>query len=156
MKADKTNHGDGTDAHKLLTAAETTAALSGRKVLLIFHASWCGPCFMLHRYLHDPQVKSIVDAHFVVQELDIWEHEKNGWENPGGVDIYKKYGGPDSVPFYVTLDPDGKKLGDSMRNGDNTGADFTFFLNTLKAADPRITDAELSTLRAQIKLASNF
>jgi len=57
LKADATNHGDGEDAGALLRAAQARAAAGGRKVFLVFHASWCGPCFVLHRFLDDPQIR---------------------------------------------------------------------------------------------------
>ncbi|MEO7715305.1 MAG: carboxypeptidase regulatory-like domain-containing protein [Capsulimonas sp.] len=155
--ADTTNHGDGRDAHVLLKAAQDKAGAEGKSVLLVFHATWCGPCFMLHRYLEDPKVKQVLDKHFVVQDLDIWENDdKKKYENPGGADIYKQYGGPSSIPFYVALDPQGKKLGDSIHHGENMGmstssGDVQFFLDTLKQAQPALTTAEIALLKAELK-----
>ncbi|MCW3058613.1 MAG: hypothetical protein JWQ02_434 [Capsulimonas sp.] len=156
--ADTKNHGDGGDAHALLKAAQDNAAKDGKSVLLVFHASWCGPCFMLHRYLEDPKVKQVLDKHFVVQDLDIWEEgdKKKEWENPGGTDIYKQYGGPNSVPFYVVMDGGGKKLGDSLHNGENMGmptqtGDVQFFLDTLKMAQPKLTNTEVALLKDELK-----
>jgi len=161
IKADTTNHGNGADAHALLQAAEARASAGGKKVFLVFHASWCGPCFVLHRFLNDPQVKPIMDAHFVVQDLDIWEHEKNGWENPGGAAIDKEYGGPNSIPFFVVLDASGKKMGDSLNKGENMGMptapdDVQFFFHLLQTAAPGLTDTDLVTLKAGIQRASKF
>lgn len=152
VRADATNHGNGENANMLLRSAENQARASGKKVFLVFHASWCGPCFMLHHFLNDPQVKPVIDSHFVVQEIDIWERGNNGWENPGGTAIYKRYGGPNSVPFYVVLDPSGKKLGDSIFRGDNMGMptqpdEIAYFLGTLKRADPSLTDSEMAVLK---------
>ncbi len=163
LDADKTNHGDGTDAHVLLRSACAQAAQSSKKVLLVFHASWCGPCFLLHRFLEDPQVKPIMDAHFVVQDLDIWENKPTkAWENPGGAAFYKHYGGvrPDGdkqgVPFFAVLTPTGNSLGDARMNGDNIGypsdpAAAEFFLQTLKSAAPDLTTAEMATLKAGLQ-----
>jgi len=97
-----------------------------------------------------------MDAHFVVQELDIWEREKNGWENPGGAALDKKYGGPDSIPFFAVLDAAGGKLSDSIHEGDNMGMptqpeDVAFFLRLLKTSAPGLTDAEMAALKAGLQ-----
>ncbi len=161
--ADKTNHGDGTDAHALLRSALAQAARGDKKVLLVFHASWCGPCFLLHRFLEDPQVEPIMDAHFVVQDMDIWENaEHKDWGNPGGEALYQQYGGiragggKQGVPFFAVLTPGGKSLGDARQNGDNIGypsdpATAEFFLKTLKSAAPDLTPKELATLKAGLQ-----
>lgn len=161
LNADKTNHGDGRNAALLLHTAEARAAAGKKKVLLVFHASWCGPCFVLHRFLEDPQVRPIMNAHFVVQDLDIWEHNKNGWENPGGTALYKKYKGPNSVPFFAILDAKGSKQGDSMHYGKNMGiptgvSDVQFFLKMLKRTAPSLTARELTTLKAGLKRSRLF
>lgn len=161
LNADKTNHGDGRSADLLLHTAEARAAAGKKKVFLVFHASWCGPCFVLHRFLEDPQVRPVMAAHFVVQDLDIWEHGKNGWENPGGTALYKKYKGPNSVPFFAVLDARGSKLGDSMHYGQNMGMpsaapDVQFFLKMLKRTAPSLTARELTTLKAGLKRSNAF
>lgn len=161
MNADKTNQGNGQNANLLLRTAKARAAAGKKKVFLVFHASWCGPCFVLHRFLKDPQVRPIMNAHFVVQDLDIWEHEKNGWENPGGRALYKKYKGPGSVPFFAILDAKGRKLGDSMHSGENMGApseapDVQFFLKMLKRTAPSLTARDLTTLKAGLKRSAIF
>ena len=161
MNADKTNHGDGQNADLLLRTAEARAAAGRKKVFLVFNASWCGGCFVLHRFLEDPQVRPIMNAHFVVQDLDIMEHEKNEWENPGGRALYKKYKGPNSVPFFAVLDAKGSKLGDSVYNGQNMGmpseaSDVQFFLKMLKRTAPALTARELTTLKAGLQRSSRF
>ncbi len=161
LNADKTNHGNGQNADLLLHTAEAQAEAGKKKVFLVFHASWCGPCFVLHRFLEDPQVRPIMNAHFVVQDLDIWEHKKNGWENPGGTALYKKYKGPNSVPFFAVLDARGTKLGDSMHYGQNMGvpreaSDVLFFLKMLKRTAPSLTARELATLKSGLKRSRQF
>lgn len=163
LDADKANHGDGTDAQTLLRSACAQAASGNKKVLLVFHASWCGPCFLLHRFLEDPQVKPVIDAHFVVQDVDIWENEPHkDWDNSGGESLYKQYGGirpsggKQGVPFFAVLTPAGASLGDARLSGDNIGypsdpASSAFFLKTLKSAAPDITDAEMAILKAGLQ-----
>lgn len=161
MDADKTNHGDGSNAYALLASAEKRAAAGGKRVLLVFHASWCGPCFILHRFLEDPKVKPIINKHFVVQDVDIWEKgdKKTKWENPGGTDLYKHYNGPNSVPYFVILGKSGNKLSSSMHHGQNMGMpsepdDVSFFLSSLKSAAPSLTAQDLTALRGGMKRAN--
>ena len=168
LDADKTNHGDGTASSILLRSALAQAARDDKKVLLIFHASWCGPCFLLHRFLEDPQVKPIIAAHFVVQDLDIWENKPTkAWENPGGDALYQHYGGvrpngdKQGVPFFAVLDTAGKSLGDARLNGDNAGypsdpAAAEFFLKTLQSAAPVLTSEEVATLKAGLQRNSKI
>lgn len=54
-----------------LVSAETAAEASGRKVLVMFTATWCGPCHAVeNRALADPQVKQYIADHLVLALVD--------------------------------------------------------------------------------------
>jgi hypothetical protein len=111
---------------------------------------------VLHRFLNDPQVKPIIDARFVVQEIDIQENDpdKKTWENPGGLALYTQYN-PDmagGIPYYVVLDADGRRIGDSKLNGQNIGVPegglaIDYFVSLLERAEPRLSAAEAAVVR---------
>lgn len=149
-------HGDGSDGNALLAGALSQAGAQGKNVFLIFHASWCGACIMLSHLLNEPQVKPLVGANYVVLEEDVFEHEKNGWENPGAQALFQKYGGRHAIPFYAVLTPDGKKLGDSIYGQETMGipgsaAEEKAFLALLRKTAPRLTATNLATIKAAVE-----
>ena len=156
MKKDPTNHGDGRSARSLLSAAEAQAAAQGKNVFLVFHASWCGPCYLLHHFLNAPQIAPLMKSSYVILEIDILERKRSDWENPGGQSLYRKYGGKGGVPFYAVLAPSGKKLADSNSKDDGVvvvpyDADTREpFLALLKRTGARMNDKRLSQMKALV------
>jgi len=156
------SHGNGESANSLIRSACSRAGAQRKNVILMFHASWCGGCYMFHQFVRDPQVDKTIDDRFVVQEIDIWERDKSKkWENPGGTAFYKKYGGinqdgsPQGVPFIVVLAPSGKKLADSNVHGRNLGYagygdDADAFLAILKRTAPSLNDTDIANLKAAL------
>ena len=133
----------------VLNNAYAQAAKQNKKVLLMFHASWCGWCKKMDASLNDPTCKKFFDDNYVVAHLDIMEQAaKKSLENPGAVEVLTKLTGAKEVglPYWVILDSKGNALANSLmgKDGlpstkldDNVGCpateqEVTFFDNILK------------------------
>ncbi|MGD0741224.1 MAG: thioredoxin family protein [Terracidiphilus sp.] len=95
-----------------LAAALKTAAATHRRILLDFGGNWCGDCQVLDLYFHDARNKRILEANFVVVDINIGHMDTN-------LDIAEKYGVPISkgVPALAVLSETGKLLY-SQKNGE--------------------------------------
>ena len=139
-------------AKQILAAALKEASASKKNVFVIFHATWCSWCKRLDAALTNPEVKKVIDANYVVTHLDVMERgdKVQTAENPGGNEIMKELGGEKSgLPFYVVLDPAGKKIADSNVMPGNTNIGFpgsaeeiAAFDKILKQTAPHMTDQE--------------
>jgi thioredoxin-related protein len=107
----------------ILKQAFTKAKAENKKVMVIFHASWCGWCKRLDASLNDVTTKKYFDENFVITHLVVQESkEKKNLENPGADAFLEKYKGTkEGLPFFVVLDNKGNLLGDSFYNGANMG-----------------------------------
>jgi len=83
--ADRTIYPDPGQARADLAAALKTAARTHRRILLDFGGNWCGDCQVLDIYFHDTHNKPILDANFVLVEINIGNEDAN-------LDIAGKYG----------------------------------------------------------------
>jgi thiol-disulfide isomerase/thioredoxin len=145
----------------VLKNAYAKAAKEDKKVMLIFHASWCGWCKRMEASLNDPLVKKMFDDNYVIATLDVQEQpEKKHLENPGGTDVMVKLKGEKSgLPFWVILDAKGKVLGDSQVRpagasldtyGENVGcpasdSEVLFFAQLLKATS-KLNDEQIAVI----------
>ena len=88
-----------------LAAALKSAARTHRRVLLDFGGNWCGDCQMLDLYLHDARNKPILDANFVLVDINIGYMDTN-------LDIGEQYGVPvkKGVPALAILSERGTLL----------------------------------------------
>ncbi|MDB5088680.1 MAG: Thioredoxin-like [Mucilaginibacter sp.] len=100
----------------VLNNAYAQATKENKKVILIFHASWCGWCKKMDASLNDPICKKMFDDNYVIAHLDVMEQPaKANLENPGSMDVMKKFGGEKSgLPFWLVLDPKGNVLANSL------------------------------------------
>src|ERR1700712_5876917 len=86
----------------VLKDAYAQAAKENKKVILMFHASWCGWCKRMDASLVDPTCKKMIDDNYVVAHLDVMEQKKDAaLENPGGMAVMNKFGADEKagLPF---------------------------------------------------------
>lgn len=103
-------------ANVVLKKAVTDAGNQHKKVLLIFHASWCGWCHKMDAALNDEACKKFFDDNFVIEHITVMESKgKENLENAGGKEMMEKYNGKGmGLPYWVVLDKDAKLLYDSQ------------------------------------------
>lgn len=144
-------------ADEILQQAYRQAAKENKKVLVIFHASWCGWCRKMDTSMNDASVKDFFDKNFVITHLTIKETpDKKMQENPGAEDVFTKYGGSENtgIPYWLVFDKNGNFLADSRlkngtHSGNNTGCpaskeEVEYFIDILKkntAITPEQTSA---------------
>ena len=103
-------------AEVVLSSACKQAAAENKKVFVIFHASWCKWCHKLDTAMSDASCKKLFDDNYVICHLTVWESKENlALENPGALELLKKYGGSEQggIPFWLIFDDNGKLIGDS-------------------------------------------
>ena len=111
-------------ASQIMKKAYKEAKKSNKKVLLMFHASWCGWCKRMDKQMQDPAVKEYFDRSFVTTHLTVMESPKNKHlENKGAMDIMKKFkADKGGIPFWVIFNKRGKALEESRDDkGSNLG-----------------------------------
>jgi thioredoxin-related protein len=150
-------------AEALLKQAENQAQTEGKNVLVIFHASWCGWCHELDKFMTDPQYKPIFDDNFVTVKLTVLEDDKHKIdENPGGIEEMDVLGGRDAgLPLFAILDPSGKTIITSMRpiegkdKGANTGfpaepEEIDHFATMMQKGAPKITADQITAMKTYL------
>jgi thiol-disulfide isomerase/thioredoxin len=147
---------DPADAMASVAAASAQAQASNRKLLLIFHASWCVYCRLFDMMLKDETAGAIVERHYAVLHLRALERtpEMKAQQLAGADEVFATYAPKGAgLPYMAVLDGDAKMVADSiMTNGDNFGFPVTKqeldgFEAMMKAGAPDITPKELKTLR---------
>jgi thiol:disulfide interchange protein len=110
--ADRAIYPDPSQARADLAAALKTAAATHRRILLDFGGNWCPDCQVLDIYFHDARNKPILDAGFVLVDINIGRMDAN-------LDLAEKYGVPlrRGVPALAVLGEHGELLY-SQKNGE--------------------------------------
>ena len=115
-------------AEEVLVKAFATAQKEDKKVLVIFHASWCSWCKKMEKQLDDPKIRKSIDNTFEIAYLTVMESKNNkNLENAGAADFLIKHGGEKSgIPFWLIFDKDRKFLTNSLdENGNNLGCPYS-------------------------------
>jgi len=96
---------DPAQAKADLAAALKTAASTHKRILLDFGGNWCGDCQALDIYFHDATNLPILEANFVLVDVNIGHMDANE-------DIAEQYQIPlrKGVPALAVLDEHGKLL----------------------------------------------
>jgi len=110
-------------ANDILKQAYKLAAKENKNVFLMFHASWCGWCHKMDSSMNDSLCKELFENNYIITHLDVLEHDtKKNLENPGAMDLLKKYHGDNQgIPFWLIFDKNGKLLADSQIRKEDAG-----------------------------------
>ncbi|MBS1512455.1 MAG: thioredoxin family protein [Bacteroidetes bacterium] len=108
----------------IMNRAFEQAKRENKKVILIFHASWCGWCKKMDASMQDAACKKFFDDHYVTIHLTVEESkDKKDQENPGAEELKSSYHAKEAgLPFWVVLDADGNLLADSFIRKEGVGA----------------------------------
>ena len=145
-------------ADAVLKEARTKAAKENKRVMVIFHASWCVWCHKMDSSMADASVKNFFDKNYVVTHLTVFESkDKKNLENPGAEELNKKWGGENQgIPFWVIMDKDGNILADSqIEPGKNVGCPATeeevqHFIRVLKKTSS-INDQQIAAVEKRFR-----
>jgi len=90
------------DARADIEQARARAAATGRQVLIVFGANWCGDCRVLDTTMKQQRLKALIDGRFAVVKVDVGRFDRN-------VDIAQRYGIPlkKGIPTVAVLAADG-------------------------------------------------
>ncbi|MDE1154118.1 MAG: thioredoxin family protein [Acidobacteriaceae bacterium] len=150
-------------AKEILATALQQAQQQHKNVLLVFSASWCGPCHLYERFLEDPQMKSITEKAFVVARVDVGERpgDPRHTDTPGGTALRSSLGSSPEpgFPFLVITSQAGQPLINSNLNGklgDNIGypmlpREIDWYIAMLKQAAPALSADDIAAQQAWLK-----
>lgn len=112
--------GSSPSSKELIVKASQDAAKSGKNVLVIFHASWCGWCHRFDKFLDTTEEGKMVKNGLEVVHVTVLEDPKHkADENEGGLALMEELGGKNAgLPFMAILDSKtGKMVVNSMMKG---------------------------------------
>jgi len=150
-------------ADALFAQAKADAKAQHKNVLMVFSASWCGPCQLYERFLEDPRMMAITDREFVIQRIDVGERkgDPRHSDTPGGAELRSSLGavGEPGFPFLVMTDENGDPIVNSYRNGDTSAnigypaspAEIDWYIEMLKRAALSLSPGELAATNSWLQ-----
>ena len=151
-------------ATEIIDNAVAQAGRQHKKALIMFHASWCTWCKKMDASINDSTCKNYFDSNFVIDKITLFEQGKNVvLNNPGGEDLYLKYGGDNGIPFWLIFDENGNLLANANYRpaNDTTGKpqnigcpaseeEVNYFVSLLKKYTP-ISDAQAKAVHDRFR-----
>jgi thiol-disulfide isomerase/thioredoxin len=139
----------GPPANDLLADGLAKAKKDDKQVFLVFGTPGCVWCKYLEKFHADPAVAKVVGKYFVIVKVDLVT-------NPGGEELYRKYGTDRGVPAWTILDANSKVVADSGDGQDNVGFPYEpheveHYVKVVRKAAPAMTDAEAELLVAKLR-----
>lgn len=140
-------------ADQILKEAFKEAKVTNKKVFVKFSASWCGWCKKMDASMNDPEIKAYFDDSFVIKHLTVMESKgKESLENPGAMDLIKKYNSEGfGIPLWFIFDEKGKLLVDSHVRPDGVGLEVGKSIIGCPAAKEEV-EAFVKSLKLTTKL----
>jgi thioredoxin 1 len=98
-------YNENADAKAEIRDALQVAARSGRPVLVVFGANWCGDCKILDLSFKEGASAPLIAKHFVVVKIDVGRFDRN-------TDIAASYEVPlkSGIPAVVVVSAQGKQI----------------------------------------------
>jgi len=91
------------DANADVNAAFARARAGHKRVLIDLGGNWCADCRILAAVMALPEVRSFLDAHYIIVDVDVGHFDRN-LQIPARFGITKRLEG---VPSILVADPDG-------------------------------------------------
>jgi thiol-disulfide isomerase/thioredoxin len=99
------------DANAVVAAAKAKARAEHKLLIVDLGGNWCADCRILSGVMDLPELRTFVEAHFVVVAVDVGRFDRN-LQIPAHYGITKRLEG---VPALLVVDPRSDKLLDAGR-----------------------------------------